>query len=174
MCPLTSIKSTEHCHGLASTGHSSPVQTTGNGELTATVNEAEQEPAARRVWFAKGQQSTAASKAMPPRPAADMNGAHSGRKLAGDEPGSDGGTEPAPAADGSRTGARARWGKAVKSVVATDTVQVNVHSGLRHVLMALTAAADGSPRTTCRLQIAMQSPATSCCSCWCLGWPASD
>ena len=101
------------------------MQTNGKGELSAAVDATEQEPAARRVWFPNGLQRTAASEDAASRPAADASGARSGRELAGAEPGSDAGTEPAPAADGSGSTARVRWGKAVKSVVATDTVQVN-------------------------------------------------
>ena len=118
------------------------MQTNGNGDLSAAADEAEREPSARRVWFAEGQQHATANDNVPSRTAAGMNGERSGHELADVEPGSDG-MEPAQAADGKERSARARWGKAVKTVVATDTVQV-VPGKKKSIRMLINAGDVGS------------------------------
>ncbi len=103
------------------------MQTNGNGDLSAAADEAEREPSARRVWFAEGQQGTPARKDVQPRTASATKGAEGSEYREKGEPLSDAANEkPFSAANEGSTGARARWGKAVNTVVATDTVQVYV------------------------------------------------
>ena len=110
------------------------MQTNGNGDLSAAADEAEQELSTRRVWLAECQQGTPADDNKPSRPAVGRDGAEGGEHdPANGVPLSDAATEElvSTANEGS-TGARARWGKAVKTVVATDKVQVDAQGPAVH------------------------------------------